>query len=227
MEKLEKIIGYEFKDKELLFRALSHTSYANETKSARGSYERLEFLGDSVLSLVVAEYIFKNYRKYPEGELTKLRASLVCEKALATFAREINLGEFIMLGKGEQQNGGNERPSILSDVFEAVLAAMYLDGGYEVAKNHVLRFVEKELENHSAPEAFHDYKTQLQEIIQRNPEEEITYVVTDESGPDHDKSFTVQVRLNSNVIGTGVAHSKKQAEQAAARQALELMGEKI
>lgn len=227
MEKLEKIIGYEFKDKELLFRALSHTSYANETKSARGSYERLEFLGDSVLSLVVAEYIFKNYRKYPEGELTKLRASLVCEKALATFAREINLGEFIMLGKGEQQNRGNERPSILSDVFEAVLAAMYLDGGYEVAKNHVLRFVEKELENHSAPEAFHDYKTQLQEIIQRNPEEEITYVVTDESGPDHDKSFTVQVRLNSNVIGTGVAHSKKQAEQAAARQALELMGEKI
>lgn len=227
MEKLEKIIGYEFKDKELLFRALSHTSYANETKSARGSYERLEFLGDSVLSLIVAEYIFKNYRKYPEGELTKLRASLVCEKALATFAREINLGEFIMLGKGEQQNGGNERPSILSDVFEAVLAAMYLDGGYEVAKNHVLRFVEKELENHSAPEAFHDYKTQLQEIIQRNPEEEITYVVTDESGPDHDKSFTVQVRLNSNVIGTGVAHSKKQAEQAAARQALELMGEKI
>lgn len=227
MERLEKIIGYEFKDKELLFRALTHTSYANETRSARGSYERLEFLGDSVLSLIVAEYIFKNFKKYPEGELTKLRASLVCEKALAAFAREINLGDFIMLGKGEQQNGGNERPSILSDVFEAVLAAMYLDGGYEVAKRHVLKFVEKELENHSVPEAFHDYKTQLQEIIQRNPEEEITYVVTDERGPDHDKSFTVEVRLNSNVIGTGVAHSKKQAEQAAARQALELMGEEI
>ncbi len=227
MEKLEKIIGYEFKDKELLFRALSHTSYANESRSAKGSYERLEFLGDSVLSLIVAEYIFKNYKKYPEGELTKLRASLVCEKALASFAREIGLGEFIMLGKGELHNKGNERPSILSDVFEAVLAAMYLDGGYEVAKNHVLKFVENELENRSNGDALSDYKTQLQEIIQRNPEEEITYVVTDESGPDHDKSFTVEVRLNSNVIGTGVAHSKKQAEQAAARQALELMGKEI
>ena len=227
MEELEQLLGYRFGDPELLCRALSHSSYTNETKSVRESNERLEFLGDSVLSIIVAEYLFKNYSKFPEGELTKLRASLVCEKSLAAFAREIELGKFLFLGKGEQLNGGRERPSILADAFEAVLAAMYLDGGMDVAKRHVLRFVENELENHTVEEAFHDYKTQLQEIIQRNPEEELLYVLVGEEGPDHDKRFTVEVRLNSNVIGRGEAHSKKQAEQYAAKQALSLMGESV
>jgi ribonuclease-3 len=227
MHEFEKIIGYEFKNKELLQKALSHSSYSNENKSARESNERLEFLGDSVLSVIVAEYLYKKFAKLPEGELTKLRASLVCEKSLAAFAKELKIGDFLLLGKGEQQNGGRERPSILADAFEAVLAAIFLDGGMKAAKPHVMRFIEGEVENHTVEEAFHDYKTQLQEIIQRNPEEELFYVLTGESGPDHDKKFTVEVRLNSNVIGSGTAKSKKQAEQYAAKQALELMGEPV
>lgn len=227
IKKLEETIGYKFNNRELLNTALSHSSYANESKGARESNERLEFLGDSVLSVIVAEYLFKNYRNYPEGELTKLRAALVCEKSLAAFSREMNIGEYLMLGKGEAQNGGRERPSILADAFEALLAAIFLDGGMDVAKKHVMRFVEPEIKHHTVEEAFHDYKTQLQEIIQRNPEEELTYVLVSEEGPDHDKRFTVEVRLNSNVIGNGSAHSKKQAEQYAAKQALSLMGEKV
>ena len=224
MKELEQIIGYEFKDKSLMLRALSHTSYINEVKSIPESNERLEFLGDSVLSIIVSEYIFRNFKQYPEGELTKLRASLVCEKSLAAFAREIELGKFLFLGKGEQQNGGRERPSILADAFEALLAAMYLDGGMEIARNHVMRFIKDEIKHHTVEEAFHDYKTQLQEIIQKNPGEELSYVLVAEEGPDHDKHFTVEVRLNSNVIGQGDGHSKKQAEQSAAKKALELMG---
>ena len=224
MRELEKIINYEFNDKELLKRALSHTSYCNEVKNGAQSNERLEFLGDSVLSLIVAEYIFEKYKELPEGERTKLRASLVCEKSLSVFAKKIELGRFLLLGKGESQNGGAERPSILADAFEALLAAMYLDGGMEVAIGHVHRFIIPEIKNHTIKEAFHDYKTQLQEIIQRNREEELVYVLVHEEGPDHAKSFTVEVRLNSNVIGTGTAGSKKQAEQYAAKQALELMG---
>ena len=225
MQELEQIIGYEFKDKSLMLRALSHTSYINEVKSIPESNERLEFLGDSVLSLIVSDYIFKNFKQLPEGELTKLRASLVCEKSLAAFAREMELGRFLFLGKGEQQNGGRDRASILADAFEALLAAMYLDGGIEPARTHVMRFVMDEIKHHTVEEAFHDYKTQLQEIIQKNPGEELSYVLVGEEGPDHAKSFTVEVRLNSNVIGKGVAHSKKQAEQYAAKQALELMGQ--
>ena len=225
MQDLESIIGYTFKDKTLMLRALSHTSYINEVKSIHESNERLEFLGDSVLSIIVSEYIFINFKQLPEGELTKLRASLVCEKSLAAFAKEIQLGRFLFLGKGEQQNGGRERPSILADAFEALLAAIYLDGGFESAKNHVMRFVKSEITNHTVEDAFHDYKTQLQEIIQKNPGEELSYNLINEDGPDHDKTFTVEVRLNSNVIGVGVAHSKKQAEQYAAKQALILMGQ--
>ncbi len=225
MQDLESIIGYTFKDKTLMLRALSHTSYINEVKSIHESNERLEFLGDSVLSIIVSEYIFINFKQLPEGELTKLRASLVCEKSLAAFAKEIQLGRFLFLGKGEQQNGGRERPSILADAFEALLAAIYLDGGFEAAKNHVMRFVKSEITNHTVEDAFHDYKTQLQEIIQKNPGEELSYNLINEDGPDHDKTFTVEVRLNSNVIGVGVAHSKKQAEQYAAKQALILMGQ--
>ena len=223
MTQLEKNIGYTFKNKDLLTSALSHSSYANEKKGAAGSNERLEFLGDSVLSIIVSEYIFKNFSNLPEGELTKLRASLVCEGSLCAFSKELGIGDFLLLGKGEQQNGGRNRPSILADAFEAVLAAIYLDGGIEPAKAHVLRFVERELK--AQHEHFVDYKTVLQEIIQRNPEEELNYVLVGETGPDHDKTFTVDVMLNSNKIGTGVGHSKKQAEQLAAKQALELMGQ--
>lgn len=223
MEKLEQKIGYSFKDKSLLKLALTHSSYANETGTHGVCNERLEFLGDSVLSLIVSDYIFESYKNRPEGELTKLRASLVCEKSLCGFSKQLGVGEHMLLGKGEIINGGRERPSILADAFEAILAAIYLDAGMEMARKHVLRFVKEELE-HSQDELFKDYKTTLQEIIQRNREEQLAYILVDENGPDHNKSFTVEVHLNSNVIGSGVGKSKKQAEQMAAKQALQLMG---
>ncbi len=224
MNRLEQNLNYTFKNKKLLKGALAHSSYANENKFKDGSNERLEFLGDSVLSLIVSEHIFENYRELPEGELTKIRAALVCENSLYEFATEIELGKFLLLGKGEAQSGGAERPSILADAFEAVLAAIYLDGGIEPARKHILRFIDKKL-NCMASVAFKDYKTYLQEFIQKNPEEKLEYVLVGEKGPDHAKTFTVEVHLNSNVIGKGSAGSKKRAEQEAARQALELMGE--
>ncbi len=226
MKDLQEILRYRFRDEGLLRMALTHSSYANEMRGhgAAECNERLEFLGDSVLSLVVSSYLFQQYPDLPEGELTKMRASLVCEKALCGYSKELRLGDFLLLGKGEQQNGGRERSSILADAFEAVLAALYLDGGYEVAKKHVLRFVLPELQHVDDDELFKDYKTVLQEVIQRNPEERLEYILTDESGPDHQKNFTMEVHLNSNVIGVGVGRSKKQAEQSAAKQALALMG---
>ncbi|MBQ4154849.1 MAG: ribonuclease III [Clostridia bacterium] len=223
MEKLEANLNYTFKNKDLLKNALTHSSFANEQKGSAVSNERLEFLGDSVLSIIVSEYIYESFSTLPEGRLTKLRASLVCEKTLCEFSKQLEIGSYLLLGKGEKANGGDNRPSILADAFEAVLAAIYLDGGMEIAKKHVLRFITEEL-HHLEHENFKDYKTELQEIIQRNPEENLTYVLIGESGPDHNKSFTVEVHLNSNVIGTGVGRSKKTAEQAAARKALELMG---
>lgn len=223
MEKLEANLNYTFKNKDLLKNALTHSSFANEQKGSAVSNERLEFLGDSVLSIIVSEYIYESFSTLPEGQLTKLRASLVCEKTLCEFSKQLEIGKYLLLGKGEKANGGDNRPSILADAFEAVLAAIYLDGGMEIAKKHVLRFITEEL-HHLEHENFKDYKTELQEIIQRNPEENLTYVLIGESGPDHNKSFTVEVHLNSNVIGTGVGRSKKTAEQAAARKALELMG---
>lgn len=223
MHNFEEILQYKFNNIKLLENALTHSSYANESHSAHGSNERLEFLGDSVLSIIVSEHLYKNFKKLPEGELTKLRASLVCEKTLCMFSKQMNVGDYLLLGKGEANNHGNERPSILADAFEAILAAIYIDGGIDAAKKHVLRFIIPELENREY-ELFNDYKTALQEVIQRNPEERLSYVLIDESGPDHDKQFTVEVHLNSNVIGTGVGKSKKQAEQAAAHQALILMG---
>lgn len=223
MEGLELNLNYTFKNKELLKNALCHSSYANEKHLPHGSNERLEFLGDAVLSVVVADYLYANFSSMPEGELTKLRASLVCEKTLCGFSKELKLGKYLLFGKGEEANGGRERPSILADAFEAVLAAMYLDGGMEVARNHVLRFVLNELKREE-DDSFKDYKTTLQEVIQKNPEERLTYVLIAESGPDHDKQFTVEVHLNSNVIGTGVGKSKKRAEQNAAKDALSLMG---
>ena len=219
----EKIIGYEFKDKSLVFEALSHSSFANENKKERRSNERLEFLGDSVLSIVVSDYLFENYTNLPEGALTKTRASLVCEKSLYVFAKEIQLGKYIMLGKGEENMGGRERASILADAFEAVIAAIYLDGGMDAAKKHIMRFVTDErIKNVRL--SHDDHKTILQEIIQQNPEEKVEYELVGESGPDHDKHFKVVVKLNSNILGEGEGKSKKQAEQNAAGEALKLMG---
>ena len=223
LEELEKIIDYKFHNRDLLFEALSHSSFANESKHRYRSNERLEFLGDSVLSIVVSDYLFENYTDIPEGELTKIRATLVCEKALHDFGGMINLGNYIMLGKGEELAGGRERPSIIADAFEALIAAIYLDGGIDAARRHILRFLPEDVLD-AVTKAYDDYKTILQEIIQKNPEERIEYRLVGESGPDHNKSFTVEVCLNSNVIGHGTAHSKKAAEQLAAKEALRLMG---
>lgn len=221
LKSFQQKIDYNFKNEELLLTALTHSSYANECGGAFN--ERLEFLGDSVLGFISAEYFFSDRKSVPEGELTKLRAATVCEKSLFGFAKEIDLGTFIRLGKGEMNTGGRERPSILSDAFEAVIAAIYLDGGMEEAKKFVLRFL-KEAQAHKNESAFKDYKTVLQEIIQRNPEERLEYVLVGESGPAHDKIFEVEIHLNSNCIGRGSGHSKKLAEQAAAGEALKLMG---
>ena len=216
---LQQNLDYEFKDISLLKTALTHSSYANESSEKIPCNERLEFLGDSVLGFISATYFYKNY-SYAEGELTRQRAAKVCEKALCGFAKELEIGPALRLGKGEERTGGRERPSILADAFEAVLAAVYLDGGIENAKKIVLRFISRYDEN----ERTKDYKTTLQEVIQRNPEEHVEYVVIDSSGPDHAKIFTVEVHLNSNVIGRGKGKSKKLAEQFAAKEALELMG---
>ena len=223
MDGLEQKLGYKFNNINLLKNALTHSSYANEVRNGFSSNERLEFLGDSVLSIVVSDYIYKHYPNMPEGELTKLRASLVCEKSLCAFSRELELGSYLMLGKGEDKGGGRERDSILADAFEAVLAAIYLDGGMEPAAKHIMRFMPKDLHHASKP-AFSDFKTVLQEVVQKNPEEKVEYVLIGEEGPDHNKRFVVEVRLNSQVIGKGKGRSKKEAEQLAAKEALELMG---
>ena len=203
--------------------ALTHPSYANEGRKHLKNNQRLEFLGDSVLSIIVAQHLFEHYRHLPEGELTKLRASLVCEKSLHQFALQIHLGDYLVLGKGEEMTGGRERPSILADAFEAVIASIYLDSGLEAARDFVLRFIPQKLDVKKMTYVS-DYKTALQEIIQKNREEKIEYVLVEEKGPDHNKLFTVEVHLNSNVIGTGTGRSKKQAEQVAAKEALALMG---
>ena len=223
MKDIQEQIDYHFQNENLLNEALTHSSYANEQKGRVRHNERLEFLGDAVLSIVVSDYIFENCPEMPEGALTKLRASLVCEKSLFDFAKQIDLGSYIKLSNGERKNGGAHRPSIVSDAFEALIAAIYLDGGMEAAKRHILRFVIPEIEHHRN-NSFKDYKTKLQEIIQKNPGERLEYQLVSATGPDHDKHFKVEVHLNSNVIGRGGGRSKKEAEQQAAREALELMG---
>ena len=215
---LERIIGYKFHNIDLLTIALTHTSYANESKEKVHHNERLEFLGDSVLSVVTADYLFHAWKDRPEGDLSRTRASLVSEGALFQFAQEIELGSYLRLGRGEDLNGGRNRPSVVSDAFEAVIAALYLDGGIEVARRFILPFITE------GKTAEGDYKTRLQEVVQQNPEEHLHYELEEESGPDHDKHFVVAVYLNANCIGRGHGHSKKMAEQHAAREALALMG---
>jgi ribonuclease-3 len=222
MSELEKRIGYEFKDKELLERALTHSSYTNG--KSKKSNERLEFLGDSVLSLVVSEYLYTNFMEMSEGQLTKIRAGIVCENSLYPFAKEIDLGSAIYLGKGEENTGGRDRRSILADAFEALIAAIYLDGGLEEARRFILRFVPKPEQIQEGKATLGDYKTILQEIIQQNPEEHVTYELAEESGLAHNKTFVSNVLLNGQVIGTGEGGSKKEAEQNAAKAAIRLMG---
>ncbi len=229
-EAFEERIGYHYRDGSLLLCALTHSSFANEMKAkgeSVGFNERLEFLGDSVLSIIVSDYLFRQYPDMPEGDLTRVRASAVCEKTLGKLALQLELGKYMRLGHGEELGHGRERVSILADAFEALLASIYLDSGSrsEVEKfllprvrPEIVQFIEKGQNK--------DYKTLLQQIVQQERGELLEYVLVSESGPDHDKSFTVEARLNSNIIGHGTGHSKREAEQLAAKEALVLFGDK-
>lgn len=224
---LEEKIGYCFKNKSLLNTALTHSSYANELK-ARGETvmynERLEFLGDSVLSLVASVYLFKENRNMFEGDLTKIRAGIVCENALFEYASDIELGKYLFLGHGEEVTGGRTRRSILADAFEALLAAIYLDSDFEQARRFVLPYLTNAAQKLIREGNSEDYKTILQKFVQQNKGDILEYVMTDESGPSHSKTFEYAVKLNNNVIGTGKGSSKRDAEQEAAKQALILFG---
>lgn len=222
---LEEKIGYVFTDKRLLQRALTHSSYVNEAKEEDvASNERLEFLGDSVLGFICAGMLFLEQDRFDEGGLSKLRAALVCEASLAKFAGEIDLGKFIRFSRSEELADGGHRPSALADAFEALIAAIYLDGGIEQAKKFILPFLERGLPDALSGRLFKDAKTMLQEIVQQNKGEHLTYRLLKAEGPDHCKVFTVAVLLNSNCIGQGTGRSKKEAEQMAANEALKLMG---
>ncbi len=222
METFESKINYKFKNRDYLLQALTHSSFANEKHNEIECNERLEFLGDSVLSLITSQFLFDSFPYMPEGELSKLRSSLVCTDSLSGIARKINLGDYLFLGKGETVSGGAEKQSILEDAFESVVAAVYLDGGLEEARKFVLRFLAPMLKEHNI--AFFDYKTTLQEIVQQYNDQKLSYSHIGESGPPHNRRFEAVVKLNSNVIGKGIGTSKKSAEQAAAREALKLMG---
>ncbi len=222
---LEEKIGYCFQDKALLQRALTHSSYVNEAKEeGTVSNERLEFLGDSVLGFICAGMLFMDQNRFNEGSLSKLRAALVCEASLAKFALEIDLGEYIRFSRSEELSDGGHRPSALADAFEALIAAIYLDGGIEAAREFILPYLERGLPDAISGRLFKDAKTMLQEIVQQNRGEHLTYRLLKAEGPDHRKIFTVAVLLNSNCIGTGTGRSKKEAEQMAANEALKLMG---
>ena len=217
---LETAIGYRFRNIQLLHNALTHSSYANERwHNSLLSNERLEFLGDSVLGMLVAEYLYRNFPDRPEGELTRMRADMVCEQTLAAAANKIGIGEHLMLGHGEERLGGRNRNSILADAMESVIAACFLDGGIQAALKVVQQFILVEVPVTKLHNV--DYKTQLQELVQQKKNQVLSYVLVDESGPDHDKQFTVEVSLNGTVVGRGTGTSKKRAEQAAACAAME------
>ena len=217
-KEFQQKIGYQFNDEKLLTQALTHSSYANEKHMKKLSdNERLEFLGDAVLEIISSDFLYKNYTDQPEGELTKLRASLVCEPTLAICAKEIGLGDYLRLGRGEDLTGGRGRKSILSDALEAVIGAIYLDGGFANAKEFVLKYILTDIEH---KQLFYDSKTILQEIVQAGYNEELNYQLIREEGPDHDKRFVVEARIGVKSIGEGMGHTKKAAEQEAAYQAL-------
>lgn len=215
---LQKSIGHVFSDEDLLVVALTHSSFKNEKQSAR-DYERLEFLGDAVLELAVSEFLYNDNPGMKEGDMTKMRASLVCEPTLAYCAHELSLSEYILLGKGEEKTGGRGRESIISDVFEAIIGALYLDGGLDVARQFVLKYVLTDYRNKIE---FKDSKTTLQEYVQ-DKGDVMEYVLADETGPDHHKRYTVQVLVNGKIMGKGTGSSKKRAEQNAAYEALKLI----
>ena len=216
---LEKAIGYRFSNITLLQNALAHSSYANERwHDSLMSNERLEFLGDSILGMVVAEHLYRNFPDRPEGELTRMRADMVCEASLAAVAARIDLGRHLLLGHGEEQGGGRARPSILADAVESVIAASFLDGGMAAAEGFIRRFVLCNVPVTRLQNV--DYKTSLQELVQQKKNQILSYTLIGESGPDHDKVFTVEVKLNEKVVGKGVGSSKKRAEQDAARAAI-------
>ena len=222
IKELENAIGYRFHNISLLQNALAHSSYANERwHDSLKSSERLEFLGDSILGMVVADHLYRNFANRPEGELTRMRADMVCEKALAQVANQIGLGEHLLLGKGEEQGGGRGRDSILADAVESIIAACYLDGGMEAAKAFISRFVLVNVPVSRLTNA--DYKTALQELVQQKRNQVLTYTMVGESGPDHDKRFEVELTLNGQVVGHGIGSSKKRAEQDAARNAMEAL----
>ena len=221
MSELEKTVGYTFQDPKLLELALTHSSYAHEHYAGkRHDNERLEFLGDAVLELVSSDYLFHNYNEYPEGELTKLRASIVCEQSLAMCAEAISLGKYLRLGNGEDSTGGRLRASITSDAMEALIGAIYLDGGFANAKEFIARFVLNDLEN---KKLFYDSKTILQEIVQRDFNEPLSYELLAEEGPDHDKKFRMQAKIGEKAYGVGVGHAKKGAQQLAAYETILLL----
>ena len=217
IKELEEKIGYEFKKKELIWQALTHSSFSNEQKINKyKNYERLEFLGDAVLELLSSQFFFETYPDMPEGEMTKLRSSMVCELALAYCARDISLGDYLLLGKGEEITGGRTRDSIISDVMEAVIGALYLDGGLSEADAFVKKYILSELES---KQLFYDSKTILQEEVQRDGQS-LTYELVSETGPDHDKVFMVEARIDGQTVGKGQGRNKKSAQQQAAYQAL-------
>lgn len=220
MKELEKIIGYEFNDSELLKNALTHSSYANEYRC--NSYERLEFLGDSILSIIVSEYLYEKMTNTPEGELSRIRSSLVCEESLSSIARKFDFGKFILLGNGEEKAGSRDRNSILCDIYEAILAAIYLDGGMKSAKNYVMKTMSDKLNSNLYNKSIKDYKSRLQEEVQKiyHDRSKIVYTVSNASGPEHRKNFCVDLFINEKKVSNGVGYSKKEAEQEAAKMAL-------
>ena len=218
IQDLQKRIGYHFYDEKLIRQALTHSSYANERKINKcGDYERLEFLGDAVLEMVSSEFLFRKYPDMPEGKLTKLRASMVCEPSLAFCAKDLELGKFLFLGKGEEATGGRNRASVTSDVMEAIIGAIFLDGGLESAKLFIMNYILNDIED---KQLFYDSKTILQEQIQKTPGKTISYVLTGEEGPDHDKIFCVDVLIDGEKLASGMGKNKKSAEQEAAYKVL-------
>lgn len=226
-EQLEKTVGYVFSDREHLLLALTHSSYSNEMRAKEKNTacnERLEFLGDSVLSFVTSRYLYEAFPELPEGDLSRIRAGAVCEKTLCRLAEAISLGDYLRLGHGEEHTNGRSRPSILADAFEALLAAIYLDGGIEPVKAFLMPRIAEEIERIRKSGADLDYKTALQQVIQQEKGDLLEYATVGESGPAHQKVFEVEARLNGNVIGRGTGTSKRAAEQCAAREALKLFG---
>lgn len=217
IQELEQIIQYEFKDKSLIKQALTHSSYANEHRGKCLHNERIEFLGDAVLELAVSEYLFQNYPKKNEGQMTKIRSSLVCEFTLSQCARDISIGSYLYLSKGEEMTGGRERNSILCDAFESVIGAIYLDSGFEEARKFIDRYLLQDVEDKTL---FYDAKTMLQELVQGNNWGVLSYTLLEEKGPDHNKEFLVQVQVGERALGSGVGRTKKAAEQQAAYEAM-------